>query len=183
MVKLLKKNSDTPCRNLSHCSTPSRPIEKLNGMISELAKRFNYSVQYMDKLIGEEVRLRRISRDAQIYRISLLGWTQKEIGKLFGLGQSGVADIIAKSTSGLSDIQTQFYNKRKSVEELAKFYNLDAITARRHHPAGRRFLWFHRTGMGQLPGCAFEPPLEEENKRNETTDKLRHSRSRFVLHG
>ena len=107
----------------------ARPIERLNGMISELAKRFNYSVSYMSELIGEEVRKRRISRDSQIYRFSLLGWTQEETGKLFGLTHQQISNIANKFATEVSDIQTQFYNKRKSVEELAKFYNLDKITS------------------------------------------------------
>jgi len=105
-----------------------RPIERLNGIVTELAKTFQRSVSYMSELIGEEVRRRRMSRDAQIYRISLLGWTQKEIGKLFGLAQRTISDISEKFATEVSAIQKLFYEKGKSVSEIAKFYNLDDIT-------------------------------------------------------
>jgi len=105
-----------------------RPIERLNGIVTELAKRFQRSISYMSELIGEEVRRRRMSRDAEIYKISLLGWTQKEIGKLFKLDNSVVSRILQKFDSEVLQIQDQFYENHKSVSEIAKFYNLDDIT-------------------------------------------------------
>jgi len=104
-----------------------RQIEKLNGIESELAKKFGYSISYMSELIGAEVRARKISRDAQIYHISLLGWTNIEIGKYFGLTEGAVRDIRKNFDVEVSAIQDQ-YKKRKSVEEIAKFYNLDDVT-------------------------------------------------------
>jgi hypothetical protein len=76
-------------------------------------------------LIGEEVRRRRASRDAQIYRLSLLGWTQGEIGEIFGLAQRTISDISGKFASEVSTMQNLFYEKGKSVAEIAKFYSLD----------------------------------------------------------
>jgi hypothetical protein len=105
-----------------------RPIERLNGVIKEFAEKFQYSESYISGLIGEEVRKRRVSRDVQIYRISLLGWTQEEIGILFGLTQPAILNIIKKFTTEVSYIQDQFYEKHKPISELAKFYNLDDIT-------------------------------------------------------
>ena len=105
-----------------------RPIERLDGIVTELAKKLGYSQNYMSELIGAEVRKRRVSRDAQIYRISLLGWTQKEIGELFGLAQQTVSDITEKFATEVFGIQEQFYKKHKSVEELAEFYNLNDVT-------------------------------------------------------
>ena len=105
-----------------------RPIERLNGIVTELAKKFGYSPSFMSELIGAEVRKRRISRDARIYRISLLGWTQKEVGELFGLNQPAIFNIIKKFATEVSYVQDQFYEKHKSVKELAEFYNLDDVT-------------------------------------------------------
>ena len=105
-----------------------RPIDKLDGIITELAEKFGYSVSYMSELIGAEVRGRKTSRDAHIYRISLLGWTQKEIGELFGLGRERVSQIVKNFATEVSNIQNQFHEKRKPVEEIAQFYNLDDIT-------------------------------------------------------
>lgn len=105
-----------------------RPIERLNGIIKEFAERFKYSQSYISELIGEEVRKRRMSRDAQIYHISLLGWKQKEIGKLFGLDDSVISRILQKFDTEVLQIQDHFYKKHKSVNELAEFYNMDDIT-------------------------------------------------------
>jgi len=106
-----------------------RPLEKLNGVVAELAKKFQRSTSYISKLIGDELRKRRMSRDAQIYRLHLLGWTQQEISSLFGLTQGAASQIIKKFTSEVSNIQKQFLERQKTVEEIAKFYNLDDITA------------------------------------------------------
>jgi len=105
-----------------------RTIERLNGVVTELAELFGYSIQYMSELIGAEVRARRMSRDAEIYRISMLGWTQQEIGKLFGLDFRTVSVISKKFATEVIGIQQQFYKKHKPISEIAKFYNLDDIT-------------------------------------------------------
>ena len=105
-----------------------RPIERLNGAVSELAEVFKLSPSYISELVGAEVRRRRASRDAQIYRISLLGWTQSEIGKLFGLTQGPVSQIIQNFATEVLNIQDQFYKKHKPIGEIAKFYSLDDIT-------------------------------------------------------
>jgi plasmid maintenance system antidote protein VapI len=59
-----------------------RPIERLEGIVTELARAFGYSVNYISKLIGEEVRRRKVTRDAQILRLHLLGWKQEEIAEV-----------------------------------------------------------------------------------------------------
>ena len=56
--------------------------------------------------------------DTQIFRLSLLGYTQAEIGKIFGLTQTGISKIMRNFTSKLSHIQTQFYNEGKSAEDF-----------------------------------------------------------------
>jgi len=49
-----------------------RPIERLEGIVTELARAFGYDASYISKLIGEEVRRRKVTRDAQILRLHLL---------------------------------------------------------------------------------------------------------------
>ena len=105
-----------------------RPIDRLEGIITELAKKFEVSKQLMSQLIGEEVRKRRLSRNVQIIHLSMLGWTNEEIGKLFGLTEGGIRKIRTNFTSKKSTIQDQFYKERKSVDEIAQFFNLDIVT-------------------------------------------------------
>lgn len=105
-----------------------RPLDKLNGIVTELAEKFGYSLSYMSELIGAEVRRRKVSRDAKIFRISMLGWTHEEIGELFGLERPRITQIVKKFATEVSNIQRQFFEEHKSVEEIAEFYNLDDIT-------------------------------------------------------
>jgi len=48
-------------------------------------------------------------------------WTQEEIGKLFELDRSWISKIVTNFTSQLCHIQQLFYEKHKSVEEIAGF--------------------------------------------------------------
>jgi plasmid maintenance system antidote protein VapI len=106
-----------------------RPIERLEGIVTELARAFGYSVNYISKLIGEEVRRRKVTRDAQILRLHLLGWKQEEIADMFGLDRSTVSKNVKNLTSQFIHIKEQFYDKHKPIEEIAEFYGLDITTA------------------------------------------------------
>ena len=99
-----------------------RPIERLEGIVTELARAFGYSVNYISELIGEEVRRRKVTRDAQILRLHLLGWKQEEIADVFGLDRSTVSKNVKKFTSEVIHIQEQFYDKHKPVEEIAELW-------------------------------------------------------------
>jgi transcriptional regulator with XRE-family HTH domain len=107
----------------------ARPIERLEGIVTELARAFGYDASYISKLIGEEVRRRKVTRDAQILRLHLLGYKQEEIADVFGVNQSTVSRIMQNLTSQILHIQEQFYDKHKPVEEIAEFYGLDITTA------------------------------------------------------
>jgi len=104
-----------------------RPIERLEGIVTELARAFGYDTSYISKLIGEEVRRRKVTRDAQILRLHLLGWRQEEIADVFGVNQSTLSRIMQNLTSQILHIQEQFYDKHKPVEEIAEFYGLDIL--------------------------------------------------------
>ncbi|MGB9672048.1 MAG: MarR family transcriptional regulator [Candidatus Norongarragalinales archaeon] len=58
----------------------------------------------------------------------MLGWTQEEIAELFGLTRQAVSNIVKNLTSQIFSIREQFYERDKSVEEIAGFYCLDTIT-------------------------------------------------------
>jgi hypothetical protein len=94
-----------------------RPIERLESIVTELARAFGYSVNYISELIGEEVRRRKVTRDAQILRLHLLGWKQDEIADMFGLDRSTVSKNVKNLTSQFIHLQEQFYDKHKPVDE------------------------------------------------------------------
>jgi DNA modification methylase len=112
----------------------ARPIEQLNGLVSELAKKFGYSHSTISRLETSEGKVSdvlariRLSRDYQIYRLLELGWSQREVGEIFGLSQRAIRKIGTNVQSNISSIQ-QLFNEGKSVEDVARFYNIDIVTA------------------------------------------------------
>lgn len=106
---------------------PVERVKRGSGVVAELAQTLGYHPSYVSKLVGEELRARRAKRDAEIYRLVLLGWTREEIGEKFGLAQETVRDIGGELTSQFTTIQEQF-ERGKSVAETAEYYGLDDIT-------------------------------------------------------
>ncbi len=106
---------------------PVERIKRGSGIVAELAEAFGYSPSYISSLVGEELRRRRAKRDAEIYRLLLLGWTQEEIGDVFGLSRETVKAIGRELTGQFTTIQQQF-ERGKSVEEIAEYNGLDDIT-------------------------------------------------------
>jgi hypothetical protein len=94
----------------------------LTGIIKKLAEDFNVTESWISKLIGPAVASRKASRDAIIYRLSLLGWTQREIGNVLGLVHSTVNDVVGKFPTQLFD---QEYQSGMTPEEIASSHNLD----------------------------------------------------------
>ena len=76
----------------------------------------------MSELIGSAVASRKTSRDAIIYRLYLLGWTQREIGEVVGLSHSVINDMVGKFDVDLFD---QEYKSGLSPETIASNHNLD----------------------------------------------------------
>lgn len=99
----------------------ARPIDKLVGIVVGLAKEFGITKGHMSSLIGTEVNRRKQSRDAIIYGLLRLGWTQEEVGKMMGLKRSSVEEI-----DGKFDIKlyVQEYKKGLSPETIASNHNL-----------------------------------------------------------
>jgi len=112
-----------------------RPLEKLEGVVNELAEYFDLYPSSISQLETEEGKVsdvlakRRLSRDIQIYRMYKLGWTQDEIGRIFNLSQPGISRrILQISKNEICNIQHQYFENKKSVEEIAQFHNMDVVT-------------------------------------------------------
>lgn len=60
-----------------------------------------------------------MSRDAFIYKLKLLGWTQEEIGEVVGITHQAVSEIASKLNQFKPLAKSDFYEKHKSAEEIA----------------------------------------------------------------
>ncbi len=99
--------------------------EALELTWKDIAKKFDVTPEWASTCVSAILAAKRMSRDALMYKLSLLGWTQNEIGKLFELSQGRVAQNISKLKEFNSLIISDFYDKGKPVEEIAEYYNLD----------------------------------------------------------
>jgi hypothetical protein len=73
-------------------------------------------------LVGAEIAKRRMSRDSIIYKLSLLGWTQEEIGKAVGIDFSTVSGIFEKFNIKLFKEE---FERGDKVEDIAKHNQTD----------------------------------------------------------
>jgi predicted transcriptional regulator len=118
--------NDTDVKFQAERIVDGRPLDKLAGVVDDLAKKFQIPQQRMSDLIGKRVKDRRASRDSKIYALSLLGWTQTEIGEMYGLTQPAVKKIITNTVSGKSNIQQLFYEQDTPVEKIQEIYKYSA---------------------------------------------------------
>ena len=61
-----------------------------------------------------------MSRDGEILKHSLLGWTQQEISEIFGVSQQTVSVVTKKFATELISIHKRFFDKGDSIEDIAK---------------------------------------------------------------
>jgi len=108
-----------------------KPIEKVKrGLKTKIAEKFGITPQAVSQWeeFDEIYQRRKSGKNSLIYRLSQLGWTQKEIGKQVGFSQGRVSEIIDNVSTYITDIQNQFFKKNKSVSEIAEYRNLEPIT-------------------------------------------------------
>ena len=78
--------------------------------------------------VSDVLRKRRHPRDLKIWSLVRLGWTQEKVGELFGLEHPAVAKINGKVEENIPIVCAQFWNKRKSADEICAFNDMDKIT-------------------------------------------------------
>ena len=88
-------------------------------------EEFSLSKNRISELIGSVVASRNTSRDAIIYRLYLLGWTNEEIGKMVGLTEGSIRGN--RKNSNFTKI-TNEYKQGKPIEQIAEYYGLDLTT-------------------------------------------------------
>lgn len=108
-----------------HLEKIANTPDALNLVWKEIAKRFEVTPEWVSECVSPILAAKRMSRDAFIYRFHLLGWTQTEIGEVVGITQPEVSEIITKFNQFNSVIKSDFYEKRKKVEDIAEYYHFD----------------------------------------------------------
>jgi DNA modification methylase len=105
----------------------ARRIVELNPKIENelLASRFGVTPKTVSIWVSDIRAKFYASRDSMIYKLNLLGRTQHEIAKQYTLDQSRVAQIISELTQVKTLIIPDFYEKRKSIEQICEFYRID----------------------------------------------------------
>ena len=98
----------------------ARSVDKLVGIIHELAQRVAKTDGYISQLIGAEVNRRKTSRDALAYRLHLLGWAEREISEVIGV--KNTHDVLENFNTKLF---LQEYRSGLTPEKIATNYNLD----------------------------------------------------------
>jgi len=101
-----------------------RPLEKLKGIVKELADKFGVTESTMSELVGELVRRKRASRDSVIYGMSLLGWTQREIADVMGMDFTAISKNLKKFGTELFQLFCQEYESGMSPENIASQHGL-----------------------------------------------------------
>lgn len=100
--------------------------EALNLTWKDIAKKFDVTPEWASTCVSAILAAKRMSRDALMYKLSLLGWTQVEIGELYEISREAVSQNVSKLKEfNLLTVKSDFFDKGKSVEEIAEYYSLD----------------------------------------------------------
>jgi len=93
-----------------------------------LAEKFGVTEKTVSQWVSEIRARYRQSRDALIYKLYLLGWTQEEIGKIFGITHQAVSKIATNFGNLKTVAKSDFYEKRKPIEEICQYHQIDEPT-------------------------------------------------------
>ncbi|MHA2163925.1 MAG: DNA methyltransferase [Candidatus Thorarchaeota archaeon] len=93
--------------------------------LDQIASALNRNKSTISPYISDILQQRRATTKSLAIRLSCLGWTQKEIGKVVDRGQDTVSKIMKKFDA--KQIHN-FHSDGKTVEEIASILNIDIQT-------------------------------------------------------
>lgn len=95
----------------------------------EIAREFDVSEGRISQCVADIRARQQASRDSKILKLSLLGWTQEEIGKVVRLDQSVIARIMQNfSVKDLHKTMNASLESGKSLKEIAEYHGFDLVT-------------------------------------------------------
>lgn len=95
----------------------------LDFVWKDIAEKFDVTPTWTSLCVSSILSAKRASRDAQIYELELLGWTQEEIAERMGKTQPNINKIITKFNQ-LNSVIISSFESGKSVEELTEYYKI-----------------------------------------------------------
>lgn len=129
MIKSYELNAKQGLR-LSHSDAKSQ-LEKiasdpdaLSFNWKDIARRFEVTPQWVSRCVSPMLARKKMGRNALIYKLSLLGWSQSEIGEFMRMAQPHVSENIRELNNLKIGIIRQF-KAGQLAEKIADFYNLD----------------------------------------------------------
>ena len=115
--------------NKFNCSRMAEADPKITLKYKDFAEIFGVTEMTVSDWIKAIRARQKASRDNLIYRLNMLGWTQREIAKQIGVDHSTISNILLKSKELYKFTKTE-YSQGKSIEEIAEFYGLDLTLTR-----------------------------------------------------
>lgn len=108
----------------------ARKICEKNPEITEqeIADSLNVSVATVSKWVSEIKLRQKAEREVEVYKLSLLGWAQEEIGKAVGRSQDRVSQIL-REISELKKLVKSFLDRGEPIEKVAEKLKMDLILA------------------------------------------------------
>jgi len=112
----------------------NRKIDELKGFVTVMSnefKRGKSTISEMDTsegTVSQVLAKRRMSRDVLIYRLSLLGRSNVEIGETFNLGEHAIREIRQKFGSEQMAIVEEYEKGIKTPEDIATYKSMDIAT-------------------------------------------------------
>jgi len=91
----------------------------------EIAEDLGISQQTVNNWISDIRAEQKASRNNKIYKLSLLGWTQKEIAESVGISRGRIAQVVNNTNYGKINNSIEENLETKSMEEIANYNNWD----------------------------------------------------------
>jgi len=99
--------------------------DSLSLVWKDIAISFGVTPEWASECVSGILAQKRMGRDALMYKLSLLGWTQEQIGEVIGIDQRTVSYSTKKFNEFNSLVKSDFFEKDKSLKEVADYYHLD----------------------------------------------------------